>query len=193
MKTATTLLVFCVAALAALGLVMITSACIGMDSTKYFRNQTFWFGVGLGVCCLMAGPDYKHLRKFSWVIYGGGLILLALVFVPGLAPVIKGGTPVDRDRWAIAATFRVCEAGSHHRLGSLLRNQPEPDANLFPRFPASWPPDRCRACAPAPGARLGDNGAVGLRWGNDAARGGVAPDLLLARSGGRLGCVGGGR
>ena len=34
MRTATTLLVFCVAALAALGLVMITSACIGMDSTK---------------------------------------------------------------------------------------------------------------------------------------------------------------
>ncbi|MBL9166864.1 MAG: putative lipid II flippase FtsW [Verrucomicrobiales bacterium] len=96
MKTATTLLVFCVAALAALGLVMITSACIGMDSTKYFRNQTFWFGVGLGVCCLMAGPDYKHLRKFSWVIYGGGLILLALVFVPGLAPVIKGAR-----RWIV--------------------------------------------------------------------------------------------
>lgn len=90
MKTATTLLIFCVAGLAALGLVMITSACIGMESTKYFRNQTFWFGVGLAVCCLMAGPDYKHLRKIAWVIYLAGLVLLALVFVPSLAPVIKG-------------------------------------------------------------------------------------------------------
>ena len=44
----------------------------------------------------MAGPDYKHLRKFAWVIYGGGLILLALVFVPSLAPVIKGAR-----RWIV--------------------------------------------------------------------------------------------
>ncbi|MBI1841462.1 MAG: putative lipid II flippase FtsW [Verrucomicrobia bacterium] len=90
MKIATTLLVFCVAALAALGLVMITSACIGMESTKYLRNQAFWLAVGLAVCCGMALPDYKWLGRFAWVIYGGAIVLLALVFVPGLAPEIKG-------------------------------------------------------------------------------------------------------
>ena len=96
MKIATTLLVFCVAALAALGLVMITSACIGIDNTKYIestkflRNQAFWLAVGVAVCGLMALPDYRWLGRFAWVIYGGAILLLALVFVPGFAPEIKG-------------------------------------------------------------------------------------------------------
>lgn len=87
---------FCVAALAALGLVMITSASIGMESTKYLRNQAFWLAVGLVVCCVMAWPDYRWMSRFGWVIYAAGLVLLALVFVPGMAPVIKGAR-----RWVI--------------------------------------------------------------------------------------------
>lgn len=90
MRIATTLLVFCVAGLAALGLVMITSACIGMESAKYLRNQSFWFGVGVVVCGIAAGPDYRWLRRYAWVIYGGGLLLLASVFIPGLSHEIKG-------------------------------------------------------------------------------------------------------
>ena len=66
MRIATTLLVFCVAALAALGLVMITSACIGMESAKYAKylhSHAFYLGLALVICPLMAGPDYQWLRK----------------------------------------------------------------------------------------------------------------------------------
>jgi cell division protein FtsW len=89
MKIATTLLVFCVAGLGALGLVMIASACIGMDGAqaRYFHNQALWFGIGLVVCSAVAWPDYKWLGRFSWVIYAVALVLLALVF---LHPKIKG-------------------------------------------------------------------------------------------------------
>ena len=90
MRIATILLVFCVAGLAALGLVMITSASIGMESAKYLRNQAFWFSAGLAVCCLAAVPDYGWLRRFSWPIYAIALILLSLVFVSGFATEING-------------------------------------------------------------------------------------------------------
>ncbi len=52
--------------------------------------------VGLVVCGLIAWPDYRWMSRFGWVIYGGGLLLVALVFVPGLAPEIKGAR-----RWVI--------------------------------------------------------------------------------------------
>ena len=105
MRIATTLLVFCVAALAALGLVMITSACIGMESAKYAKylhSHAFYLGLALVICPLMAGPDYQWLRKVTWVIYAFTAITLILVFVPGYSHEINGAR-----RWISKFGFSV--------------------------------------------------------------------------------------
>ena len=156
MRITTTLLVFCVAALAALGLVMITSACIGMESvkySKYLHNEAFYFGLALLVCPLAAGPDYQWLRKFAWVIYLLAAASLVLVFIPSFSHEINGarrwiskfGLSVQPSEFAklalIIALARYCELNQAHMrqfgrgavlpgmivLGMLALIFPEPD------------------------------------------------------------------
>lgn len=79
MKFATTVLVFCVAALLALGAVML---CGSPDGSKRFSQQLLWEGLGVIACGLAALYDYRKLKKFSWVIFGTALLLLVAVFLP---------------------------------------------------------------------------------------------------------------
>ncbi len=50
MKLAVTVLVFCVAALLALGLVMLYSSGMAQVGAHYLIVQLIWCGMGLGVC-----------------------------------------------------------------------------------------------------------------------------------------------
>ena len=45
---------------------------------------------GLALFLLLARVDYRIWRKLSWPIYGAGLLLLILVFIPGVGAVING-------------------------------------------------------------------------------------------------------
>ena len=45
---------------------------------------------GLALFLLLARVDYRIWRKLSWLIYGAGLLLLILVFIPGVGAVING-------------------------------------------------------------------------------------------------------
>lgn len=82
MKVAVTSLVFCVAALLALGMVMLYSASMTQVGTRYLVMQLIWCGLGLGACLAMASMDYAVLRKFTWPLLILAVVMLVLVFVP---------------------------------------------------------------------------------------------------------------
>lgn len=82
MKVAITSLVFCIAALLALGMVMLYSASMTQVGAGYLVKQLLWCGLGLVACLVMAWVDYALLRKFAWPLLALSVVLLVLVFVP---------------------------------------------------------------------------------------------------------------
>ena len=91
MKIAVTTLAFCVAALLALGMVMLYSSSIGMEmrapgaprvGAHYLIMQMVWCALGLAACMTAVSLDYRLLKKFTWPIFGFAVLLLVLVLVP---------------------------------------------------------------------------------------------------------------
>jgi cell division protein FtsW len=82
MKVAVTTLVFCIAALLALGMVMLYSSSMTEAGARYLVKQLIWGGLGLGACVAAAMLDYRLLRKYAWVFYGAAIVMLALVLHP---------------------------------------------------------------------------------------------------------------
>ncbi|OGH88649.1 MAG: cell division protein FtsW [Candidatus Magasanikbacteria bacterium RIFOXYC2_FULL_42_28] len=79
------------------GLVILTSASgpaayEKFNDTYFFVKRQIMFGLlpGLALFFLFSKWSYGRWQKFSWVIYGGSLILLAAVFVPGVGLVLNG-------------------------------------------------------------------------------------------------------
>lgn len=89
MKFATTALVFCVAALVALGTVMLYSSPAG---SRLLTPQILWLGFGLVACVLAATFDYRKLklRGLSTVLLAFTCLLLVAVLVPHVG-VKRGG------------------------------------------------------------------------------------------------------
>ncbi len=90
MRTAVTTLAFCVAALLALGLVMLYSSSMNdlvsrktgeIAGAKYLISQLVWCGLGIVVCVVAASLDYQVLRKFIGPIFLIALIALVLPLV----------------------------------------------------------------------------------------------------------------
>lgn len=79
MKVATTVLVFCVAALLALGTVML---CSSPSGARLLPQQLLWQALGIVACGMAALFDYRHLKKLSWLLYLATLVLLVAVFLP---------------------------------------------------------------------------------------------------------------
>ena len=100
MKVAVTILVFCVAALLALGMVMLYSS--SMESwdkrthteigAHYLVMQLIWCALGLGLCVTAALLDSRLLKKLAWPLLAFTLILLALVVVPHIGKRINGAS-----------------------------------------------------------------------------------------------------
>jgi cell division protein FtsW len=82
MKVAVTILISCVAGLLALGMVMLYSSSMAQVGTHYLVKQLTGCGVGLAMCLAAAALDYRGLRKFAWPLFGVGVVLLAMVFIP---------------------------------------------------------------------------------------------------------------
>jgi len=91
MKYATTILVFCVAALLSLGLVMLYSSSMSQPGANYPVAQVIWCGVGLTAGGVVACVDYRHLKKVSLPLFFVAIALLALVLVPSSISVKAGG------------------------------------------------------------------------------------------------------
>ena len=103
MKVAITLLVFCVAALLALGLVMLYSSSMTQVGAHYLRMQLLWSLMGIVSCVAVAAIDYALLRKYAWFILGAIVVLLILVFIPHIGAGAKGGA----QRWLALGPFRL--------------------------------------------------------------------------------------
>ena len=88
MKIATTVLVFCVTALLALGTVMLYSSPVG---PRYLGQQLFWEVLGLMACAAAALFDYRKLKKVSWLLLLLAVALLFLVFAPPPVGVFRNG------------------------------------------------------------------------------------------------------
>jgi len=103
MRTTVTLLSFCVAALMALGLVMLYSAKMtAANAAHLLMLQSLWAGVGLVAGGVLAALDYRQLRRLAWPLLGLTLVLLALVFVPGIGKAAGGA-----HRWIKLPGFQV--------------------------------------------------------------------------------------
>ncbi|MDR3457637.1 MAG: putative lipid II flippase FtsW [Verrucomicrobiae bacterium] len=98
MKAAVTTLAFCVAALLALGLVMLYSSSMVMVDrhthvevgARMLQMQVLWCALGVIACVAMAAVDYEILKKFAWPVFGATLLLAAMVFIPHLGMKING-------------------------------------------------------------------------------------------------------
>ncbi len=111
MKSAVTTLAFCVAALLALGMVMLYSASSSMTQhgvrvgANYLILQMIWCGLGLVACVVATALDYRLLKKIVWPLFGLAIILLVLVLLPlphGLTRKINGA-----HRWFVLPGMRL--------------------------------------------------------------------------------------
>ena len=82
MKVAVTMLVFCVAALLALGMVMLYSSSMTQVGAHYLVRQLVGCTIGIGLCLAAAALDYRKLKEFAWPLFALAVVLLALVFLP---------------------------------------------------------------------------------------------------------------
>ncbi len=99
MKVAVTILVFCVAALLALGMVMLYSSSVeSLDrhqvaiGAHYLVMQLIWCGLGLGLSAAAAMFNCRRLKKLAWPLLGFTLVLLVLVVVPHVGKRINGAS-----------------------------------------------------------------------------------------------------
>jgi cell division protein FtsW len=82
MKVAVTMLVSCVAALLALGMVMLYSSSMAQVGAHYLVKQLVGCGIGIALCLLAAALDYRRLKKFAWPLFVLAVVFLVLVFLP---------------------------------------------------------------------------------------------------------------
>jgi cell division protein FtsW len=90
MKVAVTILVFCVAALLALGMVMLYSSSMAQVGARYLTMQLVWCGLGLVACVATTLLDYRQLKRFWWVPLGFALLMLVLVLNKHIGAKING-------------------------------------------------------------------------------------------------------
>jgi cell division protein FtsW len=105
MKVAVTTLAFCVAALLALGLVMLYSSSMTQVGAQYLKLQLVWCVLGFVLCVTATSLDYQVLKKAAWPMFFLALVLLVLVLLPlphGLTKKINGA-----HRWFILPGMRL--------------------------------------------------------------------------------------
>ncbi len=90
MKVAVTTLAFCVAALLALGLVMLYSSSVTQAGARYLMMQLAWCACGLALCAATTTVDYQWLKKLAWPIFLLAVFLLVLVLFPHIGRKING-------------------------------------------------------------------------------------------------------
>jgi cell division protein FtsW len=105
MKVAVTTLAFCVAALLALGLVMLYSSSMTQVGAHYLMLQLVWCALGFVLCVAATALDYQWLKRAAWPLFIFALVLLVLVILPlphGITKKINGA-----HRWFILPGMRL--------------------------------------------------------------------------------------
>ena len=101
------------AAIAAFGVVMVASSSIavavnhGEGPFYYLVRHAVFLAVGIGLCIAMMRTDLKLVEKYPQALLGACVLLLMLVFVPGLGRTVNGAS-----RWVNLgiANFQIVEA-----------------------------------------------------------------------------------
>ena len=128
MKLATTTLVCCVAALLALGMVMLYSSGMVQFGAHYFQMQFVWCGLGLAVGAVLMVNDYRALKKYAVALLVLSVVMLVLVLIPGIGLKVGGAR-----RW-----FRIGE----------VRFQPSEVAKISLLIFVAWYADRYQRLMP---------------------------------------------
>jgi cell division protein FtsW len=81
LKLAVTVLVFCVAALLALGMVMLYSSSMAQVGARFPLMQLTMCALGLATCAAAVFLDYRLLKKVVWPLFILAVLLLILVLV----------------------------------------------------------------------------------------------------------------
>jgi rod shape determining protein RodA len=79
------LLLVCTGAVALLGALMVYSATRGPEppyDSYYLKRQIMWVAIGGVLLVVAATVDYRQIRDFAPILYGGAVALLALVVSP---------------------------------------------------------------------------------------------------------------
>jgi cell division protein FtsW len=90
LKVASAILILCVGALLALGMVMLYSSSMVQRGGQYLVLQLRWGAIGLAICIAAAFMDYRWLKRLSWPLFLISLALLVLVLVPGIGTYRNG-------------------------------------------------------------------------------------------------------
>ena len=90
MRYATNILAICVAALLALGIVMLYSAGMSQSGARFRNMQLVGAGLGMVVCFIATAIDYRWLKKIAFPLLAFTLVLLILVLVPGIGLKLNG-------------------------------------------------------------------------------------------------------
>jgi cell division protein FtsW len=107
------LLVIALVGLACVGVVMVTSSSIAVADSQhmgafyYLKKHLLFLGLGAIVATFAMRTELKLLEKHAWMMFGGAVLLLALVFVPGIGMRLNGA-----HRWLNfrITTFQPVEA-----------------------------------------------------------------------------------
>lgn len=107
------LLVIALVGLACVGVVMVTSSSIAVADSQhmgafyYLKKHLLFLGLGVIVATFAMRTELKLLEKHAWMMFGGAVLLLALVFVPGIGMRLNGA-----HRWLNfrITTFQPVEA-----------------------------------------------------------------------------------
>jgi rod shape determining protein RodA len=91
-----------VATIAVIGVTNLYSATSAarVELSELYIQQIYWLTLGAGIAVLIVAIDYRHFERFGWVAYGGGIVLLLLVFL--LAPEVRGS-----QRWIRIGSFSL--------------------------------------------------------------------------------------
>jgi len=99
-KGASIFLCLAVAALIAVGVVMLTSASAKWDTDDeqyfYLARQVRWLVVGLAVAGVIAFMDYRFLKRLAPYLYFVAIAALICCYIPGIGDAAKG-----ESRWII--------------------------------------------------------------------------------------------
>ena len=90
MKLAVNTLIFCVAALLALGMVVLYSSSMTQVGAHYLIMQLVWCGLGFVGLVAATAIDYRLLKKYSVPLLAFAALLLLLVVVPHIGRKING-------------------------------------------------------------------------------------------------------
>jgi cell division protein FtsW len=115
MKLAVTVLVFCVGALLALGMVMLYSSSMAQVGMHYLVTQSVWCVLGVILCVVAMAVDYAVLRKLVWPIFILAVIMLALVYEPHLGVCRKGAK-----RWLGHGKLSLFQPSEFGKLALLI-------------------------------------------------------------------------